>query len=156
MELDATFSLAEWPVVSSLMELGRPDLAVSEMEGVVRVTSRMPFHLQVLGSCYAKVGRRVQALGIVQELQHLATQNYIPAYWSTIIYAGLNQRDEAFRCLETAYARREPWMPLTRNFSFSFLAPLRSDPRFDDLLRRMNFPAEIAGKNHQDQNGDGY
>jgi tetratricopeptide (TPR) repeat protein len=141
LELDPTFSLAEWPIVSSLVELGQTDAAVSEIEEVVRVTSRMPFHLHVLGCCYAKVGRREEALGILQELRHVATQYYIPDYFSAIIYAGLNQRDEAFRCLETAYQQHEPWMPLTKNFGFSFLAPLRSDPRFDDLLGRMRFPS---------------
>lgn len=144
LELDPAFSLAEWPIVSSLMEQGRIDVAVSEIEEVVRLTSRMPFHLHVLGSCYARVGKRDEALGILQELRHLAIQCYIPDYWSAIIYAGLNQKDEAFRCLETAYVKREPWMPLTKNFSFSFLASLRSHPRFDDLLRRMNFPSSSS------------
>ena len=140
MELDATFFLAEWPVVSSLMESGRSEVAVSEIEEAVRVAGRMPFLLQVLGTCYARIGKRDEALGILQELRQLATRCYIPDYWSAIIYAGLNQEDEAFRYLETAYGKHEPWMPLTRNFSSSFLARLRSDPRFDDLVRRMNFP----------------
>jgi TolB-like protein/Tfp pilus assembly protein PilF/predicted Ser/Thr protein kinase len=144
LELDATFSLAEWAIVSGLLELGRPDEAVSEIEEVVRLTSRMPFHLHVLGSCYARVGKRDEALGILQELRQRASQCYIPDYWSAIIYAGLNQVDEAFRCLETAYGKREPWMPLTKNFSFSLLAPLRSDPRFDDLLQRMKFPSSSS------------
>jgi len=105
---------------------------------VVGVTKRMPFHLQILGHCYARASKREEALRTLQELRDLAKQRYIPNYWYAIIYAGLNDKDDAFRFLEAAYREHEPWMALLKHWPP--LDPLRSDPRFDDLLRRMNFP----------------
>jgi pentatricopeptide repeat protein len=138
LELDPNFRLAHWAIAASLIENGRSEAAVSEMEEVVRITNRMPFYLQILGYCYAKAGRREEALRIIQELRECGRQRYIPAYWLLIIHAGLNERDEAFRLLDAAYREHEPWMVCTKYWPL--LDPLRSDPRLDDVLRRMNFP----------------
>jgi hypothetical protein len=62
----------------------------------------------------------------------------VPAFWSAMIYAGMNKKDEAFRWLDVAYHAREPWMALTK--SHPWLDNLRTDPRFDDLTRRLNYP----------------
>jgi len=55
------------------------------------------------------------------------------------IYAALGQKEEAFRWLEKSYEERPDWMVFLK------VDPLfddwRSDPRFQDLMRRMNFPA---------------
>lgn len=137
LELDPNFHLAHWAIAWSLVEKAKQQSAISEMEEVVRITKRVPFHLHVVGHCYARAGRREEALHILQELQDLAKQRYIPNYWPAIIYAGLNEKDDAFRFLEAACREHEPWMVLIKHWPP--LDPLRSDPRFDDLLRRMNF-----------------
>jgi len=54
------------------------------------------------------------------------------------IYGALGEKDEAFRWLEACYKERHSWMPwIGKDVSFK---PLRSDPRFQDLVRRMNLP----------------
>jgi len=54
------------------------------------------------------------------------------------IYAALGEKDEAFRWLEKGYEYRHNWIPwIGWNPNYE---PLRDDPRFGDLLRRMNFP----------------
>jgi hypothetical protein len=55
-----------------------------------------------------------------------------------LIYIGLREKGKALEWLEKAYQDRNPWMDLLR--VDPWLDPLRSDPRFQDLLRRMNFP----------------
>jgi len=61
------------------------------------------------------------------------------AYWMALIYAGLKENDTAFRWLETAREERSPML------TFVKMDPrvdnLRSDPRFDDLMRRMKLSA---------------
>jgi len=54
------------------------------------------------------------------------------------LYAGLGQKDEAFEWLETAYEARS-WEVVQLKLDTQ-LDPIRDDPRFKDLLRRMNFP----------------
>ena len=69
----------------------------------------------------------------------LAEMGFITSRRHERIYAALGQTEEAFRWLETAYEPHANWMVfLTVDPVFD---DLRSDPRFRDLMRRMNFPA---------------
>ena len=54
------------------------------------------------------------------------------------IYAILGEKNEALRWLEAAYEYRHGWIPWIGKIPF--FEPLRDDPRFQDLLRRMNVP----------------
>jgi len=92
-----------------------------------------------LGQVYATAGYRGEALKIVEQLQELSKQQYVTPYGVGRIYAALGQKEEAFCWLETAYEQRANWMVLLK--VDPCLDDLRPDPRFQDLLRRMNFPA---------------
>jgi hypothetical protein len=54
-------------------------------------------------------------------------------------YAELGDTERAFACLEKAYQEHDPWLPM--DLAAPSLDPLRSDPRFQDLLRRIGLPA---------------
>ena len=90
----------------------------------------------LLGHAYAAANRKSEAQAILQELSALSKQRYVPSYPIAAIYAALGQKEEAFTWLERAYDERDSWM------DYLGLDPrierLRSDPRFADLLRRMN------------------
>ena len=59
--------------------------------------------------------------------------------WSrAVVYGALGEKDEAFLLLEQAYEERSPLLAVAKEDPR--LDSLRSDPRFQDLLRRMNFP----------------
>lgn len=139
LDLDANFFIARWTIAAALVQKGLYQAATEEMEGVVRATNRMPLHLYMLGTCYAGAGRREDALNVLDELQKVSKQRFVPAYWSAVIYAGMNEKEQAFHWLEAAYRAREPWMALAK--AHAWLDNLRSDPRFDDLIRRLNYPA---------------
>ena len=86
---------------------------------------------------YAKSGRSRDALKLVQELRRLSDREYVdPGDW-VIAYAALD-KNQAFEWLDRAYEARSPWMAFVK--VNPFLEPLRSDPRFQGLLRRTNFP----------------
>ncbi len=138
LELMPNFSLATWTLAASLVEQGRAETAVAEMMKLVRVTNRMPLHLFMLGHCYARANRREDALRLLQELRDLSKDRYVSPYWLAIIHTSLNEKDGAFHWLEAAFREHSDWMPYTKHWAWN--DPLRSDPRFDDLLRRMNFP----------------
>jgi TolB-like protein len=91
-----------------------------------------------LGEAYVAAGRRDEAQKILEQLDQLSKQRYVTPYVVGRIYAMLGQNDEAFRWLEVAYERRAEWMVLLK--VDPALDNLRPDPRFQDLMRRMNFP----------------
>jgi TolB-like protein/Flp pilus assembly protein TadD len=92
-----------------------------------------------LGQVYATAGYRDEAQKILKQLQELSKRQYVTSYEVGRIYAALGQKDEAFRRLEAAYEQRSNWMVLLK--VDPLFDDLRPDPRFQHLLRRMNFPA---------------
>ena len=92
----------------------------------------------MLGWVYAVSGRRTDALKIAQEFKELSAHAYVDFYWAGVIYAGLGDKDEAFRLLEKSYqehAATLPYLPVD-----PFWYGMRSDPRYADLLRRIGLP----------------
>jgi tetratricopeptide (TPR) repeat protein len=88
-----------------------------------------------LGWVYAVAGRRVDALKLAKEFKELSSHTYVDPYNIAVIYAGLGDKDEAFRWLEKGYGQRSSGMPyLTTD---PFWSEMRSDSRYADLLRRM-------------------
>ena len=91
-----------------------------------------------LGWVYAVSGRRADALKIAQELKDLSSRTYVDFYSLGGIYAGLGDKDEAFRLLEKGYAQHSATMPWLGIDVYWY--GMRSDPRYADLLRRMGLP----------------
>jgi len=89
-----------------------------------------------LGHAYAKAGQREGAQKALAELQELAKRGQGSEYGLAIVYAGLGEKDQALAALERAYQMRSTYLPLLK--VEPFFDSLRSDPRFTDLLRRMN------------------
>ena len=88
-----------------------------------------------LGYGYALSGNREEALRIRTMLIERSKQRYVPSYLIALVHAGLNDKDGAFEWMEKAYAERS--MYLVYLAVEPALDPLRSDPRFGQLLRRM-------------------
>jgi len=86
---------------------------------------------------HAVAGGRKEALRIVSEVEQLSKTRYVSPTGLAIIFAALDERDKAFAWLDKAVELQTPLEGLKVNPEWD---PLRSDPRFQDLLRRMNFP----------------
>jgi TolB-like protein len=91
-----------------------------------------------LGQAYAKGGIRGYYLWELQRLREESKHRYVRAVAFAYLFAALGEKDQALSYLEKAYEDRD-WHLTLLQISPSF-DPLRSDPRFQDLLRRMNFP----------------
>ncbi len=91
-----------------------------------------------LGWIYAVSGRRADALKIALEFRQLSTHAYVESYSLGTIYAGLGEKDEAFRLLEKAYDQHSPDIVFLAVDPFWY--GMRSDPRYADLLRRIGLP----------------
>lgn len=95
--------------------------------------------LEGLGYAYAAFGQRDEALKILNQLQERANKGeYVVPIGIAWIYIGLRDKDQAFVWLDKAFAEKSDLMREIK--TNPIYDPLRSDPRFTDLLRRMNLP----------------
>lgn len=97
-----------------------------------------PLLLALSGVVNAMAGNRRQAEKILEELKRRSTQEHIPPDGLGLLYFSLGDKDRAFAVFEKALNERAEDMVYLK--VAPFYDPLRSDPRFQDLLRRMNFP----------------
>ena len=88
---------------------------------------------------YAGKGRRVDTEKILADLLRQSKRNYVSPYMIATVYVDLGQKDKAFEFLEKAYQERSPDVPYFLKADLR-LDPIRSEPRFQDLLRRVGLP----------------
>jgi hypothetical protein len=91
------------------------------------------------GWVYGVTGMRSEASELLAQLNHLATQRYVDPFWMAFPLAGLNDRDRAIETLTRAATQRSPGV--VNLMVEPMWDSLRQAPRFQELVRRMNFPA---------------
>jgi len=133
LELDPNFYWAHTFLGVAYVQKAMYKEAIAELEIAVAI-SPSNVSLAFLGYGYAAAGRRLEAEKVLDQLNERAKQKYVPALHRAIVCAGLGEKDQAFEWLEKAYEERVV-IAMKINIAFD---PLRSDPRFADLLRRMN------------------
>ncbi|HKQ79526.1 MAG TPA: protein kinase [Blastocatellia bacterium] len=114
------------------------DEAVATSERAVVLSRRAPGALGVLGMNYGLAGRKVDANKTLNELLELNRRRYVTPVALVQVYIGLGDKDRAFDWLEKVYQERSNFMAFLKVIPMA--DPLRSDPRFDDLLRRIGLP----------------
>jgi serine/threonine protein kinase/TolB-like protein/Tfp pilus assembly protein PilF len=138
LELDPNFFAAHDMLGMIYTRKGMVQQGVDEIKKAISLSGGDPNIKGELGNAYAVAGRRKQALEILDELSALSKRSYFSSCFIASIYAGLGDRDHAFARLEKAYTERDTWLSFLKvDPAFD---PLRSDPRFQGLLRRMKFP----------------
>ena len=111
--------------------------AIAQLEKA-RELGGNPWVSAALARTYAAKGDKAQALRLVNELITLSKKEYVSSYSVATVYASLRNPDQAFVWLEKGYKERCEDMTFLK--IDPRIDPLRSDPRFQDLLYRMNFP----------------
>ena len=94
--------------------------------------------LSSLAHVYAVSGKRAAAEKLLKELEDSAKNHYIPSYDFAILLAGLGKKDRTLARLEQAYQDGSYWLFTLK--SDPRLDSIRSDPRFADLVRRVDLP----------------
>lgn len=89
----------------------------------------------VLGHASAASGKKGDALKILEELKEMSKHKYVSPYDLAILYIGLGDKDRAIEELSKAHEERAGWVIYIK--AEPLFDPLRSDPRFVDLLRSM-------------------
>jgi tetratricopeptide (TPR) repeat protein len=95
--------------------------------------------LALLGYSHARLGERKESLQVIEALKAASKQSFVPSLFVALVYAGLEDKDQAFTWLEKAYDERFNRLAYLK--VEALWDPLRSDSRFADLLRRVGIPA---------------
>jgi DNA-binding winged helix-turn-helix (wHTH) protein/TolB-like protein/Flp pilus assembly protein TadD len=107
--------------------------AIADFQKGVKL-SGSPLMLALLGHAYAVSGHKAEAQNVLGELRDLQSRRFVSSYTVAAIYAGLGEKDQAFKWLEKAYEEGDIWlMNLKVDPIFS---KIRTDRRFPDLLSR--------------------
>jgi serine/threonine protein kinase/Flp pilus assembly protein TadD len=136
IEMDPTFPVGQWYLGMAYEQKGWYQEAIAQFENCVKITGGRPSMVALLGHAYAAAKRTNDARSILEQLSAASKQKYVPPYPIAAIYTALGENDEAFAWLERAYEGRDSWMDYLK--IDPRLESLHSDPRFTDLLRRMN------------------
>jgi TolB-like protein/Tfp pilus assembly protein PilF len=118
---------------------GRPARAIPEYQRAVELSEGDADAIAGLAHAYVAAGRRNEAEKILRDLQTQSKTEYVSAYMIGAIYAGLGSKDKAFEFLEKAYQVKSPDIAYFIKADLR-IDPLRTDPRFQNLLHRMNLP----------------
>jgi len=135
MNMDPFFALAHYVLGEVFVEQHMYKEAVAELQKAIELSPGSTAFAANLAYAYAVSGKREKAVKMLNDLKnrpHEASN----APEIALVYVGLGQKDQAMAWLEKAYAERfNPGVLLRPCFD-----PLRSDPRFQDLLRRLGLP----------------
>ena len=118
---------------------GRSLDSIPEYQKAVELSQGDQDPTAALAHAYAATGRKGEAQKILQEWLRQSKTKYVSPYMIATVYASLGDKDKAFEYLEKAYQEKSSDLPYFLRADLR-LDTLRSDPRFRDLLRRMNFP----------------
>lgn len=138
-EMDPDFPAMGHALGLALEQLGKCDEAIACFKKVSEQTEAHQATIASLAHAYARCGRTKDAEAIVDELTGDATKRYVAPYLFAVIHAGLGEREKSLAWLERGFDLHDVWMVwLNRDPRFDLL---RVEPRFGELLRRMNFAA---------------
>ena len=136
LRLDPNHFLGHWLVGMALEQVGDFEAAAREMERAIELSGGTPFTLGFAMVPIGRAGHGERVRGILRELAAAASTRYVPPSAFAFGHVGLGERDEALRFLDEAIDERDPLvMPIK---SYSFLDPIRDDPRYRRLLGKMN------------------
>jgi len=135
LEMDSTFSTAHLWLGQAYEQKKMFDLAITEFQTGVQLTGASAFSLAKLAHGFAAAESPDRARSVLHQLFEFPDQKYVSPYDIAMIHVGLAEHDEAFAWLERAFEERSLWMGYLN--VEPQLDPLRPEPRFQNLLRRV-------------------
>jgi TolB-like protein/DNA-binding winged helix-turn-helix (wHTH) protein/Flp pilus assembly protein TadD len=136
IEMDPNFALAHNQLAQAYLQKNMHEEAIAELQKAVKLSAGSPTCIASLARAYAASGKRSEAVKLLSELKKHSNPPYSDASEIAVVYAALGDSDQAMNWLEKGYEERfNPSVLLRPGFD-----SLRSDPRFEDLLRRIGLP----------------
>src|SRR6202140_1265545 len=136
IEMDPNFAMAHNQLAQAYLQKHMYDEAITELQKAVQLSAGSPTCIANLARAYVASGRRSEALELLNELKNGSHPGHSNASEIAVIYASLGDTDQAMTWLEKGYEERfNPGVLLRPGFD-----PLRSDPRFKNLVQRIGLP----------------
>jgi serine/threonine-protein kinase len=136
LEVEPGLALAHATLGWIHLMTGKPEQGISALERAVALSPESTLFLAQLGQALGQVGRTEQAREILRRLEEVSRRRHVSPYHMAYVYTGLGEQEQALDWLERAYEQRSGGVFGVKG-SFLF-ASLRSQPRFQALLRKMN------------------
>jgi TolB-like protein/DNA-binding winged helix-turn-helix (wHTH) protein/Flp pilus assembly protein TadD len=134
--MDPNFALAHNQLAQAYLQKHMNVEAIAELQKAVELSGGSPTCVANLARAYAASGKTSEAVKLLGDLKNHSNRGYSDASEVAVVYAALGDKDQAMHWLEIGYEERfNPGVLLRPGFD-----PLRSDQRYQDLLRRIGFP----------------
>jgi TolB-like protein/DNA-binding winged helix-turn-helix (wHTH) protein/Tfp pilus assembly protein PilF len=148
LELDPNTAFIYEYLGLAYLQKGMYSEAISHLQKAMGLSNGFPWYQAELAYSYAAAGNHAQAGGLLTNLKSRSRRQYISSYSLAVAYIGLGEKDAALARLQKAYEDREDQVALLK------IEPLfdsmHSDPRFQDLLRRIGlYTADAGGAGHK-------
>jgi len=137
LEIDPTYWFAHYFLGWTYLQKGQTREAIAELQKAADL-SGFPQAIAPVGHAQAKAGNRAEALKILAEFKTWSKTGLVAPYDMATVYFGLGDKEQGFAWLEKAAEARNWWVLFIK--VEPWMDPLRSDPRFQAIIRKMNFP----------------
>jgi len=138
LEMEPNFAPAHFALALAYDRMGKPKEAVAAFERTRSISGDNPATIAGLGHALGGAGQKTGPRGILTELHAISKRRYVSPSCFALVHAGLGEKDQAFEWLEEAVVDRDVWLVWLK--AEPRFDRLRSDPRFQDLLRRIGLP----------------
>jgi TolB-like protein/Tfp pilus assembly protein PilF len=112
--------------------------AIEEFKAAVEHSKRVQLAVASLAHAYALAGNHTEARKLLAELEQKSKKEFVSPYLLAVIHVGLGDNDRALELLEEAY--KEKSVDLVQAKVDPKLDPLRTDPRFNEMMKKVAFP----------------
>jgi len=143
LEMDPEFVSAHRVLAAALLQAGRGDEAVAQLDVALAFDPSHPVLLSWLAHVKAVLGCRSQAQALIARARSHERTRYVPPFHLALAHTGLGDVDHAFAALDQAWLDRDPALA-TLDAEPRF-EPLRSDPRYRAVVERIKIPRSRVG-----------
>ena len=138
LEMDPEFVSAHRVLAAALLQAGRGDEAVAQLELALTFDASHPVLLAWLAHVKAVMGCSAQAVSLIARARSFERTRYVPPFHLALAYTGLGDFDEAFASLDQAWLDRDPAMAMID--AEPRFEPLRNEARYREMVERLRIP----------------